>query len=102
MEAEPKFATVKIEAGDYLLPANDKIHLWRIKKGHIINITENGSEVETPAWELYRWTRWLRGDENDGDRISNSIFDWNCWEFEESTITKKECLVRSAELIPGE
>jgi hypothetical protein len=99
--AEQKFSSFKIEAGDYLVPGNDKITLFRVCKGTEDNIAEDSETVvSTPCWEVFRWYGRLTQKEVN-EKIANDVVEWDRWEFMENAPTKAEAMQATARLCPG-
>jgi hypothetical protein len=95
---ERKFALIKIEAGDYLLPGNNATTLWRIRRGAERHIAENGlDEIERPAWELWRWMSRLT-DTHALEQVDPG--DWSQWEYQETDTTRQKVIDRAMELEP--
>lgn len=99
--AEQKFSAFKIEAGDYLVPGNDGITLFRVCKGQEEHVAENGLDIDiTPCWDVFRWYGRLTQAKVE-DRIAEDVENWDRWEFMENARTKAEAEKETARLCPG-
>lgn len=99
--AEQKFTSFKIEAGNYLVPGNDEITLFRVCKGQEENIGEDGNTIDTtPCWDVFRWFGRLTQAKVE-DRIVDDLEDWGRWEYMESAPKKAEAEQITARLCPG-
>lgn len=49
----PRYATRRLDTGDYILPSDDLQVLWRICIGEEANERDAGKSVK--MWELWRW-----------------------------------------------
>lgn len=82
---ERKYTLTKVRAGDYLLPANDGISLWRI-------MYAQDDELGV-SWQIYIWWDKIRPG------VSADPDDWAQWEFwEDGHTTRAEAIQRALAL----
>jgi len=63
---ERRYVMTKVGSGDYLLPSNDGLTIWRIARD------------EGEGWSLWRWS----GETRPGVPIGDP-YDWSKWELRE-------------------
>lgn len=70
-----KYALTKIESGDYLLPSNDALTVWRIRK--YIEGPSTGLDwpKDREVWGLWRWDMPATNSE-----VYIDIEDWARWQ----------------------
>lgn len=98
MPPERKYALIKIEAGDYLLPGNDGRTLWRVRRGVEEHIAEDSLGIVTrDVWELWRCSFRL-----DDDSVADLIQpdEDSQWEHIEAVGDRAQGIKRALELEP--
>lgn len=61
---EPKYAMTRLAKGDWLLPDNNGVTLWRICRGQ-----------PSEGWELWKWVHRI------GENMPAPSPEWADWEF---------------------
>lgn len=94
---ERKYAMTKVAAGDWLLPDNDGVTLWRLAVYE--DGPSHGLVVEWPDrdfWGVWKWKGRLGGT----DTIDTT--DWNAWDMRSSGAgTRAEAIEEALRLGEG-
>lgn len=80
MTIERKFALVRVEAGDYLLPSNDEQTIWRVARywedGSLEWTDTQGRTRQVIGWRWQIWRRPMPDRERD---LPDDFFEWEDW-----------------------
>ena len=101
LETPRKFALTKIAEGDYLLPSNDGMTIWRLRK-----YFEDGSaEVELWSgkrkrltgqyWSVHRYVGPRRFGQGRFP-VADDVADWSNWQTFDSVLRTRQDAIRAA------
>lgn len=85
---ERKYVLTKVAAGDYLLPSNDRLRIYRLA------VYEDGpshgldTDKDRTYWGVWRWSRPMDG--------YLDVTDWNLWEMVESLLPSRKAAIEAA------
>lgn len=93
---ERKYVLTKLASGDYLLPGNDDVTLWRL---HTYEDGPSHGIEEWPRdrtlWALRKWDRPINPD-NHADLDAINPDDWDRWlPVEDGFLTRSEAIERA-------
>lgn len=84
--ADRKYALIRIEAGDYLLPSNDGKVLWRIMRGE----EDDGTGRFYSVWQVWRWVH------SPATTRACDLGDWEQWEMADSFSRTRQNAINNA------
>lgn len=102
-ETKRKYALTKVDAGDYLLPANNGRTLWRIARYQ--DGPSTGLEDmprDDMFWGVWRWTGHVGIDTQSGRiAVADGLEDWSLWEMDASLLRTRAEAIEEAMRMGG-